>query len=195
MSILPFLFNDSYIQRPTRILDQYFGVPLEPEDLLQPLTVPRLLQRSPAGYVRTWKPAAAKGDIGSTISFDKENYVATLDVQQFAPEEISVKVTCSNSVIVEGKHEERVDEHGKIYRHFIRRYILPKNCDMEKVESKLSSDGVLTITAARIGEKHIDHKNIPVVQTGQPARELAKAEKKCEEDSEKKCEKDPEKKD
>ncbi|KAJ8963110.1 hypothetical protein NQ318_018575 [Aromia moschata] len=47
-----------------------------------------------------------------------------LDVQQFAPNEIVVK-TNGNSIIVEGKHEEKQDEHGFISRHFVRRYVLP----------------------------------------------------------------------
>lgn len=69
-----------------------------------------------------------------------------LDVQQFSPEEITVK-TRDNFVIVEAKHEEKQDEHGFISRHFIRRYVLPTTHDVMQVTSNLSSDGVLTITA------------------------------------------------
>lgn len=69
-----------------------------------------------------------------------------LDVQQFSPEEITVK-TRDNCVIVEAKHEERQDEHGFIQRHFVRRYVLPSTHDVMNVTSSLSSDGVLTITA------------------------------------------------
>lgn len=47
-----------------------------------------------------------------------------LDVQQFKPNEISVKTT-DKEITVEGKHEEQTDEHGQVYRHFIRRYALP----------------------------------------------------------------------
>lgn len=193
MSLLPLLFNDSYTLPPTKILDQYFALVLKPEDLQQPETVSRLLQRSCAGYIRSWRPASAKGDSGSTISFDKEMYRAVLDVQQFGPEELSVKVTGGNTVIIEGKHGEKVDEQGKIHRQFVRRYILPKNCDMDKVESKLSSDGMLIITAPRVGENQVDQKNISIIQTGEPAREIEKVEEKCEEDPEKKCEKSLEK--
>lgn len=71
-----------------------------------------------------------------------------LDVQQFSPDEITVK-TVDNYVIVEAKHEERQDEHGYISRHFVRRYVLPPSHDLVNVTSTLSSDGVLTVTAPK----------------------------------------------
>lgn len=69
-----------------------------------------------------------------------------LDVQQFKPNEITVKTT-DKDVVVEGKHEEQPDEHGHIYRHFVRRYQLPENVKAADISSTLSSDGVLAITA------------------------------------------------
>jgi crystallin alpha B len=69
-------------------------------------------------------------------------------VQQFSPDEITVK-TVDNDVIVEAKHEEKKDEHGFISRHFVRRYVLPMSHDAIGVTSSLSSDGVLTITAPK----------------------------------------------
>jgi len=71
-----------------------------------------------------------------------------LDVQQFSPDEITVK-TIDNQVIIEAKHEEKQDEHGYISRQFVRRYVLPSSHDLANVTSTLSSDGVLTITAPR----------------------------------------------
>lgn len=170
MSLLPYLFDDSSMFRPSRMMDQHFGMVLDAEDLLQPLTVPRLLLRCPAGYIRNWKSAASEHDTGSTVKFDKEKFQANLDVQQFKPEEISVKVTGDNQITIEGKHEEKSDDHGQIYRHFIRRYAIPKNCDMNKIESKLSSDGVLSIIAPRIDSNEIEHKSVPITHTGEPAK-------------------------
>lgn len=71
-----------------------------------------------------------------------------LDVQQFAPNEISVK-TQNNVIIVEAKHEEKQDEHGFIFRHFVRKYILPEDTEVMDITSSLSSDGVLTISAPK----------------------------------------------
>lgn len=71
-----------------------------------------------------------------------------LDVQQFSPEEITVK-TVGKNIIIEAKHEERQDEHGFVSRHFLRRYVLPPSHDVINITSSLSSDGVLTITAPK----------------------------------------------
>ncbi|XP_023029357.1 protein lethal(2)essential for life [Leptinotarsa decemlineata] len=176
MSLLPFLFDDAYLRRPSRLLDQRFGLTLDPEDFLQPLTIPRSLLVCPAGYVRNWRSASSQQDSGSTVAYDKDKFQANLDVQQFKPEEISVKLTGENTVTIEGKHEEKTDEHGQIYRHFIRSYTIPKNCDMSKIESKLSSDGVLSITAPRLEQMEVEHKNIPITQTGEPAKEIKNKE-------------------
>lgn len=71
-----------------------------------------------------------------------------LDVQQFKPEELTVKVV-NKQIVVEGKHEERSDEHGVISRQFIRKYRLPDNVDKDSISSTLSSDGVLQLTALK----------------------------------------------
>ncbi|KAJ8924303.1 hypothetical protein NQ315_007096 [Exocentrus adspersus] len=114
-------------------------------------------------------------DPGATVSSDKDKFQANFDVQQFKPEEISVKVTGDNTVTIEGKHEEKEDEHGYISRHFVRRYTLPENCDIKQVQSKLSSDGVLTITAPKIPEgKAIEDREIPIIRTGQPLKHFEK---------------------
>nr|UTS59879.1 heat shock protein 20 [Monochamus alternatus] len=156
---------------PSRILDQHFGLVLDPEDLLQPLTIPTVLFKYPTGYVRNWRSAASDSDTGSTVTVDKEKFLVNLDVQQFQPEEISVKITDNNTITVEGKHEEQEDKHGWISRHFVRKYVLPDNCDINKVKSKLSSDGVLSITAPKKdANKKIKHKSIPIEQTGEPAK-------------------------
>ncbi|XP_973442.2 protein lethal(2)essential for life [Tribolium castaneum] len=182
MSLLPLLLSDPFeYSRPSQILDQHFGLGLDADDLLAPL-VPREmrhLMRCPAGYLRPWRSAAQQRDSGSTVSYDKDKFQANLDVQQFKPEEISVKVN-GNVVTVEGKHEEKQDEHGFISRHFVRKYMLPKGHDVDKIESKLSSDGVLTITAPRFDVSKEEHKSVPIVQTGQPSKpvEQKKEEKK-----------------
>ncbi|EFA09076.1 protein lethal(2)essential for life [Tribolium castaneum] len=181
MSLL--LFSDPFeYSRPSRILDQHFGLGLDPEDLLSPL-IPREmrhLMRCPAGYLRPWRSAASQRDTGSTVTFDKDKFQANLDVQQFKPEEISVKVN-DNTITIEGKHEEKEDEHGFISRHFVRRYVLPKDCDVSKVESRLSTDGVLSITAPKICASKETERSIPVVQTGQPSKAVENKEEKKKE--------------
>lgn len=172
MSLLPLLFADNWDQmRPSRILDQQFGVGLDNADLLSPLIHPfgsMSLIRNHPGYYRPWR--VARSDSGSTLKVDKDKYQVTLDVQQFAPDEITVKVTGNNTITVEGKHEEKQDEHGFVSRQFIRRYVLPDGHDINNVVSSLSSDGVLSITAPRVGESGEEHRNIPIQQTGAPMK-------------------------
>lgn len=130
--------------------------------------------RYPAGYYRPWRTQAGEKDTGSVVTFDKDKFQVNLDVQHFAPEEITVKVTGKNTIVVEGKHEEKEDEHGYISRQFVRKYVLPEDHDIEQIQSKLSSDGVLTITAPKVSDKMaVDDRTIPIHQTGAPSKSVA----------------------
>ncbi|KAL3274115.1 hypothetical protein HHI36_015529 [Cryptolaemus montrouzieri] len=158
--------------RPTRLLDQHFGLCLDDDDLLSmPAILDRKLRREllSAPYYRNWKPRNASKSSGQLVSSDKDAFRVNLDVQQFAPEEITVKATGENQITIEGKHEEKEDDHGYISRHFVRKYTLPKGHDISKVMSKLSSDGVLTITAPKIDAKP-EVREIPIQQTGAPSK-------------------------
>uniref|UniRef100_A0A0N4UPV2 SHSP domain-containing protein n=1 Tax=Dracunculus medinensis TaxID=318479 RepID=A0A0N4UPV2_DRAME len=63
--------------------------------------------------------------------------------------ELSVNIR-ENELIVEGKHEERNDENGTIQRHFIRKYEIPSDVQMDTIESNLSDHGVLSINARKV---------------------------------------------
>ncbi|XP_067214221.1 protein lethal(2)essential for life-like isoform X2 [Linepithema humile] len=178
MSVVPLVFRDWWddIDRPvSRLLDQHFGTGLHRDDLISSLTglgLNRPSLRSIFGntYYRPWRNVIRQNSSGSsTVQLDKDNFQVILDVQQFSPDEITVK-TVDNHVIVEAKHEERQDEHGYISRHFVRRYVLPPSHDLFNITSTLSSDGVLTITAPT---KNVTpagtERVINVVQTGIPA--------------------------
>lgn len=72
-------------------------------------------------------------------------------MNQFQSSELSVKVIDNSVVVIEAKHEERVDkEYGSVSRHFIHRYRLPNNVDPQSVTSDLSDHGILTITAKKV---------------------------------------------
>lgn len=109
-------------------------------------------------------PEHIQTDVLGGVKEDKDKYEVSVDVQQFAPEEIAVKTFGDNTIVVEGKHEERPDQHGYIARHFVRRYELPEGHNANEAVSNLSSDGVLTITVPKIGEKAIESKEriIPI---------------------------------
>nr|ADX36150.1 heat shock protein 23 [Delia antiqua] len=126
-----------------------------------------------------------KESSGPLATVGKDGFQVCMDVQQFKPSELNVKVI-DNCVIVEGKHEEREDDHGFITRHFVRRYALPKGYDSNKVQSTLSSDGVLTVSVPKpqIEDKSSNERQIQIQQVG-PAHLNVKENPKEEKESDK----------
>lgn len=172
MSLVPLLFRDWWedFDRPSRILDQHFGLGLRRDDLLSNWSnLAQSTRPIGAGYLRPWRSLARSNSGVSNITAEDNKVQLILDIQQFSPSEITIK-TVDGAIIVEGKHEEKEDEHGFISRHFKRRYLLPKDVEIEKVTSSLSSDGVLTITAPRrtLQDKSAE-RPVPIIQTGVPA--------------------------
>ncbi|XP_034938258.1 protein lethal(2)essential for life-like [Chelonus insularis] len=176
-NIYPFRYLDwlEDLESPHSIWDQDFGLGIRPETLapriLQQYTLtPRSTSKCPFFYKRPWAELIRKNQGGaSTVKADKNQFQVSLDVQQFAPEEINVKVV-DRSVVIEGKHEEKQDEHGFISRQFTRRYLIPEQCDIDQVSSKLSSDGVLTIIVPRKDQPKIEgERKINIEHTGKPA--------------------------
>ncbi|KAJ2948288.1 hypothetical protein O0L34_g7522 [Tuta absoluta] len=174
MSIVPMMFRDWWDrwedwERPSRLLDQHFGMGLRKDDLLTSLSSFPSSSLVRNSYFRPWRANLARQESSSTINMTKEKFEVILDVQQFTPEEITVKAA-NNSVVVEGKHEERPDEHGFISRQFSRRYVLPGGYNVEDLVSTLSSDGVLTITAPKRQPPASGERVVPVTRVG-PAKQ------------------------
>ncbi|KAH0956557.1 hypothetical protein HN011_003674 [Eciton burchellii] len=177
MSLVPLLFSDWWeeLEQPHRIYDQNFGFGIHPEQLLHPSVLERFMRdrrlRSPVLYYRPWSEMLRSKEEGgiSTVKADKDKFQVVLDVQQFKPEEINIKVV-DRFVIVEAKHEEKKDEHGWISRQFMRKYMIPEQCNIDQVTSNLSSDGILTITAPRKDKANQQNeRSIKIEQTGKPA--------------------------
>ncbi|XP_055533240.1 protein lethal(2)essential for life-like [Wyeomyia smithii] len=185
MSAVPILFRDWWDTplRTSRLMDRHFESGLTADDLLTALTS----AAAACSALQQTRPRAAcpatRHNSGSTINMGGDKFQINLDVQQFSPNEIYVKAT-DNSILVEGKHEEKQDEHGFISRHFVRRYVLPAGHDPEAIVSSLSSDGILTITAPKKALPEPDGtRTIPITQTGQPMRITNKPEVKPAEKS------------
>lgn len=187
MSLLPLLFSDWWedLERPHRLLDQNFGLALTPDQLVaipSRMELVRPRERCPMGYYRPWAEMIRQKDNGSSVvKADKDKFQVVLDVQQFQPNEIDVKVV-DRFVVVTAKHEEKRDEHGWISRQFVRKYMIPEQCEIDEVTSKLSSDGVLTITAPRKELPKVENeRTIKIEHTGRPAVQSQKVQKKQEE--------------
>uniref|UniRef100_A0A8C1NTJ5 Heat shock protein beta-1 n=1 Tax=Cyprinus carpio TaxID=7962 RepID=A0A8C1NTJ5_CYPCA len=161
-------FRDWY--QGSRVFDQTFGMPPFSEEMptfpsthwpgyIRPFGYPEMAslmqspmaQMSPSAtmmhpptYSRALSRQMSSGM--SEIKQTPEAWKISLDVNHFAPEELTVK-TKDGVVEITGKHEERKDEHGFVSRCFTRKYTLPSGVDSEKITSTLSPEGVLTIEA------------------------------------------------
>lgn len=117
MSNVPLLFRDwwndydfdidSISSRPrtSRLIDQHFGRALRRNDLLTSLANTQISSPAPRSpYYRPWGSALSRQDSGSTLNVEKNKFEIILDVQQFTPNEISVK-TSDKFIIIEGMIE------------------------------------------------------------------------------------------
>ncbi|XP_022174800.1 protein lethal(2)essential for life-like [Myzus persicae] len=182
MSLVPLFFRDWWedFERerlPRRLLDQHFGLGLHRDDLSNLTSTLASPSLRSATYYRPWQGVLNRQNSGtSNLKFDEKQVQVILDVQQFGPGEITVK-TSEGAIIVEGKHEEKQDEHGFISRQFKRRYLLPKDVDIEKVVSSLSSDGILTVSVPKKETQVTGERSVPIIQTGIPAAKAVEAVK------------------
>ncbi|XP_050423156.1 alpha-crystallin A chain-like [Adelges cooleyi] len=182
MSLLPYLLEE--LSRPT-VYDQHFGLGLFDDDMIMPRNAlyQNLVPSLSRPYLRPWRLVAAPESGLSCVSNNNNEFKVNLDVQQFKPEEVSVKVV-DDYVVIDGKHEERSDEHGYISRQFTRRYKVPDNVDPNAITSNLSSDGVLSIVAPKkMIENNKEARSVPIVQTNQPS--IKEAPKKGKDGTEK----------
>lgn len=149
---------------PSVIFNQHFGLPplLEPRDLSWMEDIFRRLGTSSwPGYVRSAflgpllqasgpavfsKPQRELSGGVSEVAAETCRWKISLDVNHFAPSEISVKIQ-DGFLEIAGKHEERQDGHGFIARSFTRKYNLPGGIDVENLQTSLSADGILTVEA------------------------------------------------
>ena len=103
MSIIPKLVSQMWeqMERPHRLFDQHFGLGLHPESFFAPFE--RRFPSLQSSYYRPWLEMMREDDRGwSMIKNDKDKFNVAMDVTQFKPEEINVKVV-DNFIVVEGK--------------------------------------------------------------------------------------------
>lgn len=189
-----------------RVLDDDFGFGINPMEIFRPRLVTPLHPRRSAlapyltGRRRhhSHRDASEMPQTALIPTVGKDGFQVCMDVSQFKPSELTVK-TIDNTVVVEGKHEEREDDHGMIQRHFVRKYTLPKDFDPKEVQSTISSDGVLTVKAPppAVNRAIQNERIIPIQQTGpahlnvkqpDPAQAIKQAQNGSGGGAEEKCE-------
>uniref|UniRef100_A0A915HM07 SHSP domain-containing protein n=1 Tax=Romanomermis culicivorax TaxID=13658 RepID=A0A915HM07_ROMCU len=111
---------------------------------------------------------ASKGDKNSLASFnvpsgfgplaefgvksdieDLQNEIRIkIQVADYDPAEISI-TSRDNTIVIEGKHEEKKDDNNFQCRHFKREYVLPINVNFDQMKANRTPDGLLIITAPK----------------------------------------------
>ncbi|KAK9695399.1 Hsp20/alpha crystallin family [Popillia japonica] len=163
MSLLPLIFRDMmYMSRPLRMLENHLRLT---EEMMKPFITPAIRVQ--------WQPAYSEKQ--ENIIHDKEKFMIKLDIQDFAPEEITVKTLDGNMIQIEAKHEKN-EEDGFISKQLIRKFVLSNNYDLKDVVSTLSSDGILTVTALKKAVPNPEETIIKINHTG-PEREDENKEK------------------
>lgn len=101
------------------------------------------------------------------VRVSKDVFEIILDVHQFAKSDLSVK-TVDNTIIIEGKHNEKDDPHGHLSQSFLKRYTIPIGYDSRLVTSTISTDGFLTVRAPAMCKAQIKgrERNIYIHRTG-----------------------------
>lgn len=186
MYLLPLLLSAWWtdFDRPHRMMDQ--NLPLtgfNPDESIFSRTLdhyyPNLRNQAVLDfYYRPWMNVMRRKDgaVMMGIASDNDNFKVIIDVRQFKPEEVTVKVV-GRCIVVEAKHEEKRDEHGSISRQFLRKYLLPDRAELDQVSSTISSDGILIITAPlKKGPEEPKERIIEIQKTGRPALSTGGAE-------------------
>ncbi|KAM9298797.1 alpha-crystallin B chain [Gastrophryne carolinensis] len=142
---------------PNRILEQSFGDHLQESDLFPSSVLSPFYFKYP--FLRL--PAWIENGL-SEMRLEKDKFSVNIDVKHFSPEELKVKVL-GDFIEIQGKHEERQDEHGYVSRDFQRRYKIPVDVDPLSITSSLSPDGVLTVSGPR-KLADVPERSIPITR-------------------------------
>ncbi|KAI4455804.1 heat shock protein hsp-12.2-related [Holotrichia oblita] len=152
MFVLPLMFDNLCAMKPCNCSKGNFKIALNESDLLVPFLISHdfgePIKISSVGYNQL-KEKDKEID-SENVDTSNDKLLVKVNIQEFSPDEITVKITEDNTITVEGKQEEKQDKYGYISHHLVRKFILPNGYDFENIQSMLSSDGVLTITAPKL---------------------------------------------
>ncbi|XP_067825317.1 heat shock protein 30C-like [Heptranchias perlo] len=111
------------------------------------------------------KPDDNEGDNRQSEDKDGDDFSLSLDVQQFSPEELTVKVL-GRKVLVTGKHEKKSDDgsgcYSYKYEEFRREFQLPEDVEPQALNCCLSQDGQLKVQAPRLALPAVNERTVPI---------------------------------
>lgn len=171
-SLIPDIFREGqrFPWKDFRDVDRMFG------DMLREME--RLIPRTyDAYYIRPRDLESVSKSEVAELKYDQNGFELRLDVQQYRPEELNVKLA-GNRLSVAGRHEQKQDEHGYVKREFQREVDLPEDVDLESLTSSVSEEGILTIRANVKGTETPPEKQIEI--KAEPKAESKHEEQKSE---------------
>jgi len=99
---------------------------------------------------------------------DDNGFKVTLNVRNYTPEDLAVKVV-DKYVTITGKHVEDLGEDGFSSRQFSTKYRIPDGVGVDLIRSSLGSDGILTVEAPlEVPQIPVIEKTIPISLTSTP---------------------------
>lgn len=106
--------------------------------IFQPFRQINLYTKSKTTQKKVGKPTVEVGD---------DSFKVTMHIGKFDKDEICVKAN-PGYVSIEGK-QEREEQNGILVSKFTRKFRLPNNCRIDEIDSRLSSEGILTVNVPR----------------------------------------------
>lgn len=104
------------------------------------------------------------------------NFSAVMDVKDFNPTDLQVRVV-DDRVVVEGKYEKKSEDGSSMSsKSFHKDFNLPQMADIDKVSTALSKDGVLTIKAPKREGEALNPSG-PVVSSSSSVQQASSFEK------------------
>lgn len=87
MSIVPLMFRDWWDEwdRPSRLLDQHFGMGLKRDELLSSLSAVPSSSLFRNSYFRPWRTALTRQESASTINLTKEKFEVSISLILICP--------------------------------------------------------------------------------------------------------------
>lgn len=137
--------------RPLRMLEQHFKQVDEMFNKLyeiKPLAVEA---------VKHQEASATKAGV------DKKKFEVRFDLKAFPAKNISVKTYGHNEVVIEAKYENKDDKRGVVSSQFYQSFTLPRGADSKDLTSKLSAEGILTVTVPKKAGVY-QERVVPILQ-------------------------------
>ena len=149
----PTLYQGYYVTSPLTVANSPMESPAQ-----RPVITTKLVSPPP---LETPEPARQS----SRVECDEHRFMVTLDVSQYRPEDIEVKVK-DNKLTVHAEQREGNTASGYVQREYYRQYTLPDDVDISLVKCSLSESRVLTVEVPRLAVESNRERFIPITIDG-----------------------------